>query len=74
VKVAVVQLADEALEDLDGLLDVGADEAGRAALPDGQLDQLRIEQGQAHLWVEGAHRDQELEDVGLAGARLPTQQ
>jgi hypothetical protein len=55
VKVAVIQLADELLEDLDGLLDARADEAGRAALPDGQLDQLGVEQGQPDLRVEGAH-------------------
>ena len=48
----------------------------RAALPlpDGQLDQLGVEQGQPHRRVEGAHGDQELEDVGLAGARLAAQE
>jgi hypothetical protein len=43
-------------------------------LPDGQLDQLGVEQGQLHRGVEGAHGDQELEDVGLAGARLAAEQ
>jgi hypothetical protein len=42
-QVAVVQLGDELLEDLDGFLDVRADQPGGAALPDGQLDQLGVE-------------------------------
>jgi hypothetical protein len=73
-QVAVVQLADELLEDVDGFLDIRADEAGRAALPDGQLDQLGIEQRQLHRGVEGAHGDQELEHVALAGAGLAAQE
>jgi hypothetical protein len=73
-QVAVVQLTDEALEDLDGLLHVRADQPSGRALPDGQLDQLGVEQGEAHVRVEGAHGDQELEDVALAGARLPAEE
>jgi hypothetical protein len=61
------------LRTFDRFLDIGADEAGGAALPDGQLDQLRVEQGQPHVRVEGAHGDEELEHVGLAGAGLAAQ-
>ena len=73
-QVAVVQLANELLEDGDGLLDVGADQPGRAALPDGQLDQLGVEQGQHHRGVEGGGGDEELGDGGLAPARLGAEQ
>jgi hypothetical protein len=74
VKVAVIQLADELLEDGDGVLNIRADEAVRAALPDGQLNQLGIEQRHPHRGVEGAHSHQELEHVALAGAGLAAEQ
>ena len=73
-QIAVVQLADQALEDLNGLLDIGADQPVSAALPDRQLDQLGIEQGQDHGGVEGGGGDEELGDGGFAGAGLPAQQ
>jgi hypothetical protein len=73
-EIAVVQLGDEGLEDLDGMLDVGADEAVGAALPDGQLDQLGIEQGEDHGRVEGGGGDEELGDGGLARPGLAARQ
>ena len=41
-QVAVIQLRDELLEDIDGLLDIGADEPVGAALPHRQLNQLGV--------------------------------
>jgi hypothetical protein len=73
-QVAVVQLGDQLPEYVVGLLDVGADQPGGRALPDGQLDQLGVEQRELDRGVQGSHRDQELEDVGLAGPGLPTEQ
>jgi hypothetical protein len=73
-QIAVVQLGDELLEDLDGLLDIRADEPLGAALPDRQLDQLGIEQDQLGRGVQGSGGDEELGDGGLATAWLGAEQ
>ena len=41
-----------------------------AALPDGQLDQLGVEQSEDDGGVEGGGGDEHLDDGGLASARL----
>jgi len=72
--VALVHAVPELFQGGDALVDVGADEALRAALPHRQLHPVGVEEREVHGVVQGGSSDDLLQRHGLAAAGLAAEE